>query len=191
MAMTWLALAVALTGLGLAALALQRSRTRGAYLRAGLSAGLGLLLAWGIVASDRAMRARTLFEVLADGSLGVPVGAPAPVRAFEVMVEHPGTPHSLMLAPSSTQSRPPAGEAELAFRLLDPRGAVLLEQRRRFEVRTPSRNQRHWEAAHWEFLPQQPGPHRLEVTVLSVDVPHLHVRVEDPLKTDGQRIPGF
>ncbi|GAA3102409.1 hypothetical protein GCM10010464_77390 [Pseudonocardia yunnanensis] len=35
------------------------------------------------------------------------------------------------------------------------------------------------------------APHRLSITVLTVDVPAVHLLVTDPGKTDGERAPGY
>jgi hypothetical protein len=41
------------------------------------------------------------------------------------------------------------------------------------------------------FTPTSAAAHRLEVTVLTVDVPAVHLLVTDPEKTDGERAPGY
>ena len=48
-----------------------------------------------------------------------------------------------------------------------------------------------WRAAYHSFTPVAPGPHTLTLRLLTPDIPAVHVRIADPLKTDGQRIPGY
>jgi hypothetical protein len=60
----------------------------------------------------------------ADRSTGAAVGAPAPVREFDIPVEHPGVEHELLVSPTTTPAT----------------------------------------------------PHRVSVTVLTVDVPAVHLR---------------
>ena len=41
------------------------------------------------------------------------------------------------------------------------------------------------------FVPTSTGPHRLTLVIITVDVPYVKVRIEDPEKTDGRRAPGY
>jgi hypothetical protein len=48
-----------------------------------------------------------------------------------------------------------------------------------------------WDSYSKEFTPVRSGPFRLVVTLSTPDVPVLHVRIGDALKTDGHRAPGY
>ena len=43
----------------------------------------------------------------------------------------------------------------------------------------------------FEFTPRLPGTHELRITILTADVPRVHVLITDPLKTDGKRMKGY
>ncbi|MBI3927388.1 MAG: hypothetical protein HY319_17755 [Armatimonadetes bacterium] len=191
--MICLAIGVFLFGLGMGVLVWRndpespRSRISAAAFVLG-----GALAGWYIYSTDAAMRRQTLFETMVEGSQGVTVGAEAPVRRMTFEVEHPGTEHTLLVAPYMPAPNSPTGGAEVEVRLLDPSSGMLVQDRRVYEVRSGGRGSRgNWEAAYFPFTPTRPGPHTLELTLLTVDVPNVHVRVEDPLNTDGERIPGF
>jgi hypothetical protein len=125
----------------------------------------------------------TLYEIEAEGS-----GSQVPVAVrFDVAVEHPGAEHDLLVAPLSDASvdRP----AELQVQLTDPSGAVLLDDAVLLETRCEAFCE--WDYYSELFTPRVLGVHTVVVTVLTPDVPVLHVRVGDPLKTDGERAPGY
>jgi hypothetical protein len=191
LAMTLLAAAMALFGLGLAWLMLRQDRSRRAWIWAALFAISGLAAGWFIYSTDQRQRAQTLFEIMAEGSAGVKAGEAAPVRQLEFIVEHPGIGHTLMVSPSAYGESSPSGDAELAFRLLDPDGKEIIKDQQVYGVRYPSKGKADWNASYFPFVPTKTGKHRLEVTILTVDVPHIHIRIEDPDNTDGVRIPGF
>lgn len=185
--MTVLAVFVALFGIGMGALTGRSNRLLGVVFALG-----GLAAGWFIYSTDSTMRRQTLFEAMAEGSTGVAVGAEAPVRRLTFDVEHPGTEHTLMVAPSMPPPHSPGGPVDVETRLFDPQGKLLVEDARTYQVRGSGRNSRpDWEAASFPFTPAQAGTHTLELTLLTVDIPRVHLRVEDPLKTDGQRIPGY
>jgi hypothetical protein len=192
MGMTMLALGVALFGGFLGwLLARHKPETRG-WGAGWVCAVLGMLAGYWIYASDQQMRRETLFEVMAQGSEGVQVGQPAPLRQLEFNVKHPGVGHTLMVSPSSYKVAAPAGDVEISFRLLDPQGRELLQDQRTYEVRAGGRGRKgDWQAAYFPFTPEQAGPHTLELVLLTVGIPQVHVRVVDPENTDGERIPGF
>lgn len=191
-AMTLLSIFVALFGCGLGGLMVRGQRDIKAWIAASLFAGGGILGGWWIYSNDQQMRRETLFEVMAEGSEGVRAGDSAPVRRLEFTVEHSGVGHTLMVSPSSYDAASPSGNAELSFQLTDPEGHVLVKDQRVYGVRGASKGSRaDWEAAYFDFLPTRAGKHTLELTLLTVDIPHIHVRVVDPENTDGVRIPGF
>lgn len=134
----------------------------------------------------------TLFETACDGNPGVQVGGPVVMRRLEFQVEHPGVEHRLHVQP--TGSPDPRSGVEMRLALKDSGGAVLLERSHVFEVhRVGGRGNRRWE---WQplfakFTPAQAGGHELELALLTVGIPKVHVRVADPLKADGRRMPGY
>jgi hypothetical protein len=191
LAMTLLAAFVALCGCGLGWLMVRGNPDRRAWILGCTFAGLGLLAGWWIYSTDQRQRRETLYEVMAEGSVGIPVGVQAPVRRLEFLVKHPQVEHTLMIKPSSYRAGSPSGSAELSFRLLDPEGQTLIEDKRVYAVRSGGRSAADWEGAYFPFRPAKTGQHVLEVTILTVGIPHLHIRVADPANTDGVRIPGF
>ena len=150
---------------------------------------LGVGGGWFIHGTDQQRRGETLFEVMAEGSMGVVAGAPAPVRQLQFVVEHPDAEHTLMVAPSAFRAPEPTGDAELSFQLRSPDGITVVEETRAYAVRRPSRSRASWEASYHPFVPTSEGTYTLTVVLLTADVPHVHIRVEDPEKTDGKRIP--
>lgn len=152
----------------------------------GVAAGLGAY--W----IDHGEARTTLFEVDAEGSLGVKVTDPAaPVRQFDLPVEHPGVEHELLIDPITGD---PAADArnsvQLYVRLDDPAGRPLIDQELLFDAEC-DRNRCGWRSWTAHFTPQTAEVYRLTVVVLTIDIPKVHVRVEDPEKTDGARAPGY
>jgi hypothetical protein len=132
----------------------------------------------------------TLFEaqVPATGDT-----APA-VLTFTVPVEHPGAQHQIMVNPRDDGGSVD-GPIDVAVRLIDPEGTVLVDERVTLDTRDDSDSGwvRHYVWDDWndELVPTRAGDHTLTVTVLSPHVPEVHVWVGDDEKTDGQRIPGY
>jgi hypothetical protein len=132
----------------------------------------------------------TLFEVVAEGSPGARAGDPAPVREFDVLVEHPGVEHTMTV---DLPRESPGGSfhsGELHVRLDDPAGRPLAEQYGHLGVDCHSRGCDR-DSLGLVFTPATAGPHRLVLTVLTPDVPLVHVHIGDPEKTDGVRAPGY
>jgi hypothetical protein len=141
---------------------------------------------------DSGVGRTTLFEVDAEGSLGVPAGAAAPVREYEVLVEHPGVEHELFVSPTLGGSGGEAdGAVELHVQLVDPAGRVLVDQPLLLEPECRRTSGCGWQDWTAPFTPTTAAAHRLAVTVVTVDVPAVHVLVTDPEKTDGERAPGY
>jgi hypothetical protein len=125
----------------------------------------------------------TLFEVDAE----VPA-APGPAAlSFDVPVEHTDAEHELFVAP--TDGLDMTEPVALRVRLTDPSGRVLVDEPVTLDPRCDEFCE--WDSFGAVFTPARTGPHVLEVTVPAPDVALLHVRVGDPLKTDGQRAPGY
>jgi hypothetical protein len=184
-------------GAGFAALAVYGQVRGGGRLREvswGLPIGIlvfGALFGAGAYWIDSGVAEKTLFEVDAPGSLGAAVGAPAPVLEYDIAVEHPGVEHSLLVDPRIDGADAEA-PVELHVLLTGPGGQVLLDEPLVHEVDCSGRSVWcGWESWTGRLTPRSPGVHRLAVTVLTVDVPVVHLRVEDPEKTDGERAPGY
>jgi len=158
---------------------------------AGCLLGIGLLFGGCSYWLDSGLAETTLFEVVAPGSAGVAVGDPAPVRTYEVAVEHPGVRHELLVDPLYGSGDPP-GPAELHVRLDDGAGRALVDEALMLPVDCSGRGY-FCEWATWTgaFTPQTATVHRLVLTVRTVEVPEVHLRVDDPQKTDGVRAPGY
>ncbi|WP_433290198.1 hypothetical protein ACQPZQ_42940 [Pseudonocardia sp. CA-142604] len=184
-------------GAGFAALAVYGQVSGGTRLRNvgwAVPAGIlvvGSLLGVGAYWLDSSIARTTLFEVDADGSTGVAVGAPAPVREFDIHVEHPGVEHTLFVNPINDDSgTDPSASVELHVRLTDPAGGVLADQPLLLELECRPAGCG-WQDWTTPFTPTTAAPHRLSVTVRTVDVPAVHLLVTDPEKTDGERAPGY
>ena len=83
----------------------------------------------------------------------------------------------------------------MAVRLTDPAGAVVVDEHETLATYDDSDSSwvRHdvWDDWDREVTPTQAGDYQLTVTVLSPDVPQVHVWVGDDEKTDGHRIAGY
>lgn len=185
-------------GAGFAVLAVYgqvRGGTRLGDVGCGVPAGIlvaGALLGAGAYWLDSSIASTTLFEVDADGSMGIAVGAPAPVREYDVLVEHPGVEHELFVSPTTGDSgTDPDFAVELHVLLTDPAGEVMVDQPLLLQPECTRSAGCGWEDWTARFTPAAAAPHRLSVTVLTVDVPAVHVLVTDPEKTDGERAPGY
>ncbi len=190
--MTLLAIGSALFGLLMAWLVVRHKQGPAGRAQALLFLVGGVLAGVYIFTTDRAMRAETLFEAMVEGSNGVAAGEPAPVRELVFEVEHHDVEHSLLIAPRSEALEAPQGEVELQFTLLGPDGELILEDQSLYSVRGGNqRTRRNWQSKTFPFRPQSIGPHTLNLVILTTDIPEVHIRVADPLKTDGERIPGF
>jgi len=141
----------------------------------------------------------TLFETRFKGNGGTRQGDPVVTRSASFTVEHPGNAHTLMLSPR----KPFAEQADFAItvklRLWERRNRPLIDTQTTFEpqqrVSTDRNGHRavywEWDAATFDFTPLDHGLHYLEVDFVNVDTPDFYLRIEDPLKTDGQRNPAL
>ena len=139
---------------------------------------------------DAGVANRTLFE---DQVSGTGDRAPA-VLTCTVPVEHPGARPELMVDPRDDGGSG-AAPVDVAVRLTDPAGAVLVDERETLDTYDDSDSSwvRHYVWDDWdrELTPEQAGDYLLTVTVLSPQVPEVHVWVGDDEKTDGHRIAGY
>lgn len=140
--------------------------------------------------ADSGIRRTTLHEVILDGAPSEAFAKGDVTRVVEFSVEHPGVDHDLMIGPGY---RPPTMrranfEIRIAATLAKNDEPPLLEDEFTF---TPRNRDKDWHPAYLTFTPTSAGPHSLTLRLLTPDIPAVHVRIADPLKTDGQRMPGF
>jgi hypothetical protein len=153
---------------------------------------LGVVMGYGAFVVDHRVAVVTLYEVMVEGSLGLAPGTPAPVRSFIFNVEHPAVEHDLLVAPVSKTFEPPKFSVEVSFSLHGPAGEpVVAERTERFRVVSRPKSKTDWEGKTFHFTPLAAGLHTLRVMPLTTDIPHIHVRVADPLKRDGKRAAGY
>jgi hypothetical protein len=150
----------------------------------------GFAAAWWAFTTNRAMEVTTLHEVMLQGTLDFPAGGRAPARETEFIVEHPGVEHELFFSPTAARED---FEAAVAVRLLDPAGRVVLEDEHTF---LPEQGRGRFASWRWPgrtlpFRPERAGTHRLLVTPRTEGLKGIHVRIADPEKTDGRRLPGY
>ena len=135
---------------------------------------------------DSGVAEKTLFEAEVAGSAAA---VPA-VLAWDVRVEHPGALHELGVYPNSNANV--ETPADVRVQLVDPVGRVLLDEQRTLEPRCDGKDwDCTWDSYSAEFTPEAGGEMRLTITLLTPDVPTVHVWLGDEEKTDGQRIPGY
>lgn len=153
---------------------------------------LGVVLGYGAFIINHRVARTTLYEVMAEGSIGVELGTSAPVRNLVFNVEHPGVEHELMVSPTSKLFQSPTSSVEVLFSLHGPAGEALIPKRtERFRVAGGGRNKSDWEAKQFDFTPIAAGSHTLQVIPITIGIPRIHIRIEDPLKRDGQRMAGY
>ena len=153
---------------------------------------LGVVMGYGAFALDDRVAAATLFEVMAEGSVGLAPGTPAPARRFDFNVAHPGVEHDLLVAPVSKMFETPTSAVDISISLEGAAGERLIPERiERFSIVGGSRRKTDWEGKTFRFTPRGAGPHTVRVIPMTVGIPGIHIRVGDPLKQDGQRIPGY
>lgn len=167
-----------------------RRRTRGtALFLLAFGAAFGYLAFY----LDNTLRITTLHEAMLAGTAGASPGTPAPERVVTFTVEHPGVGHELSLDPVSDVLQPPESDVDISFSLHGPGGeAVLTERTERFDVRGASRGERaNWYGKTFTFTPPNSGLHTLRIKPLTTGIPRIHVRIEDPMKRDGERMSGY
>ena len=153
---------------------------------------LGVVLGYAAFAIDNRVARVTLYEVMAEGSIGAELGTSAPVRNLVFNVEHPGVEHDLMISPTSKLFQSPSFAVDVSFSLHGPAGEELIPERtERFRVEGRGSNKSDWEAKHFDFTPGAAGSHTLRVIPITIGIPGIHIRVADPLKRDGQRMAGY
>jgi hypothetical protein len=126
----------------------------------------------------------TLFETEVEVA-----GALVP-QTLPFTVESPGVEHQLTVFPTGAGPFGASGAVGLRVELLDAEGGVLLSHDETLAARS-GRSSTDWDTIALSFTPAVAGAHTLRVTPLTPGIPRVHVRIEDPLKRDGQRMPGY
>jgi|GEM_PF-2997347 hypothetical protein len=151
--------------------------------------GCGIALSAFAFWTDRGLRQSTLHEVILDGASNDAFSDGDTVRVIEFAVEHPGVEHKLSIGPMhrTPTMRRSSGELQMDAELSHG-DSILLSERLTF---SPQFRDTRWRAEYRPFTPTAPGRHTLTLQLLTPDIPAIHVRIADPLKTDGKRISGY
>lgn len=161
---------------------------------AAVLAVFGIAAAWFTFATDYRMRVTTLHEEIIDGTLGLQPGAEAPIRSVRFAVEHPGVEHALFVAPLIGSGIDAYFDVQVGCRLEDAQGEVLIDVAHTFKPgkrRSRLVTIRDWESAVWHFTPATRGDYTVIIRPQTTNIPKLHVRITDPVKRDGKRMPGY
>ncbi|MEW5852507.1 MAG: hypothetical protein AB2A00_27220 [Myxococcota bacterium] len=139
---------------------------------------------------DRQDRVTTLHESIVEVPNGHAPGQP--LADIKFVVEHDLVTHTLFFSPWGEDARS-GTQVSLRVEVMDPSGRVVIKEERGFEARarTGSSRSQPWDAAELSFTPDRLGPHVLRLTPLGSGAPAAHVLIQDPRKTDGQRLEGF
>lgn len=153
----------------------------------------GAAFGYAAFAIDNQMRITTLHETMVEGSLETTPNTPAPVRTISFTVDHPGVEHELYLSPTADLLHIPKSDAELTFSLEAPDGKSLLSERTEsFRVRPATEDHRaDWNGKTFPFTPSNAGIYTVHLTPITANIPRIQVRITDPLKRDGKRMPGY
>jgi hypothetical protein len=171
--------------------AANRRERRSIYVKSLFLAACGVALSAFAFHADGQLRRTTLHEVIIDGAPSGEFSDEEAVLSFiEFSVEHAGVEHDLMIGP---MYRPPTMQrADFEVRILAMLATgdepAFLEEVLDF---APNPRKKDWQAAYLKFTPATSGPHTLGLRLLTPDIPAIHIRVGDPLKTDGRRIAGY
>jgi hypothetical protein len=163
-------------------------------LRWGFALG-GLAFAAFAYWADSGLRRTTLYEALIEGT---DEKTPRATRSARFAIEHTGVVHTLLVEPKPHWTQQAAGPITLGVRLTGPGGVSLVDERATFGIRTEAGRgstalvrRDVWESLSFRFTPSALGPCELWLAIENAGLHEIHVRVEDPEKTDGVRAPGY
>ena len=140
--------------------------------------------------TDSEQRAITLFEVEEEWGERAEL-----VWAFDV--EHPQVEHTLRVVPRPDSGLEASRPIRLEVELTDGGGAALVGGRVEFQIERDIGAGRGalprdvWRPFAAVFTPSRAGLHRLRIVSAEGKPPRVFVRIEDPLKSDGRRAPGY
>ncbi|MBK9385275.1 MAG: hypothetical protein IPN34_10720 [Planctomycetes bacterium] len=145
--------------------------------------------------ADSGLRETTLYEALIDGTDAKTSRA---TRGARFAIEHANVEHTLLVEPKPHWTEQAAGPIALGLRLTGPGGEIFVDQRASFGIRTEAgrgstalARRDVWESQSFRFTPRVLGPCELLLSIENAGLHVIHVRVEDPEKTDGVRAPGY
>jgi hypothetical protein len=145
--------------------------------------------------ADSGLRRTTLYEELIEGTDETTARA---TRSRRFAIEHANVEHTLLVEPKPDWTEQAAAPVTLGVRLTGPGGVILVDERPTFGLRTESgrgstalARRDVWESRSFRFTPRETGPCELALFVEIAGLHVIHVRVEDPEKTDGVRAPGY
>lgn len=151
---------------------------------------VGLVMGYLYITSSNQLAAVTLYEVMAEGSLGLAPDSRAPGQTLSFNVEHPGVEHELLVDPTSRVI--PGFAVDISFSLHGPTGETLIAERtEHFKPERRPNRRVYWEGKTVRFTPTVAGSHTIRVTPITLGIPGIHIRVADPLKRDGKRLAGY
>jgi hypothetical protein len=150
---------------------------------AGLAVGGLAFAVWGGMV-DYGQRATTLFET------EVEVAGGRAAQELTFAVEHPGAEHTLTVFPTGAGPLGALESVALRVELFDGEGRAVLAEEATLEPRSAD-SSTDWDVLTLPFTPDGGGTYTLRVTPLTGGIPRVHVRVEDPLKRDGERMRGY
>ncbi|MCB9882521.1 MAG: hypothetical protein H6834_12085 [Planctomycetes bacterium] len=160
-------------------------------LRVGFLVG-GLLFGTYAFFADYFLRQTTLFECVLEGSAGAEGET---LRTASFTLEHAHVEHTLLVEPKLAPLEEAQIPIHLRILLANDAGETWIDERHVFELRreTSSRGVTRavWDAHTFRFTPEALGKVRLSIVIEEPGVHGVHVRVEDPEKTDGERAPGY
>lgn len=156
----------------------------------------GLVFAVYAFAVDWDLRRTTLFEVLIEIEEEDPGQGAGTVRSYEFNVESPGVEHDITYAPKPRPLHYASGDVRIRIEILDAIGERVHTDETLFEPRLagghrPASAHHEWSGRSTAFTPRSTGPHTLRVLPLTRGIPRIQVRIGDPEKRDGGRIPGY
>ena len=156
-----------------------------------LIAAIGAALAVYAYIVDKQQRATTLAEALLEGTLAIAPGQPAPRREHRFTIEHPGVPHRLLVHPVKRWNHPASFDALIHVTLRDEDANRTIVDREYLFQPEFLRNSRQWSSITVPFTPDRASRYSLVLVPITTGIPDIHIRVEDPQKTNGVRIPGW
>ncbi|MEZ5595798.1 MAG: hypothetical protein R3E84_05305 [Pseudomonadales bacterium] len=131
----------------------------------------------------------TLFETVVQNT-----GAPGEVlnTTQHFSIEHSGVGHTLLVAPAASTFADAARPVHATVFVGRASGEAWIRKRVDFATTRDARGARvTWRAATIGFTPDSPGEVVVAIAWEEPDVRSVHIRVEDPLKMDGTRAPGY
>lgn len=191
----WLGLLVAALGIGMGLLFLRTGPSlagwsQGRAVAAALACVVGGLVGgWFAYTMDNHHRAITLFEVVADWESG------SRLVDETIVLEHPGVEHTLRVKPDTPPGHKALTPVRLRIEVIPDNNDALVSTTQEFAMRDEGGGKgrlTQWDSHWFKFTPTGARTIQLRISPVGGSYPPLvFVRLEDPLKTDGERAPGY